>query len=161
MMISLVAAMANGRVIGRDNKMPWHLPADLKHFKATTLGKPVVMGRKTFESIGRPLPGRQNIVITRDAQWHADGVTVVHGVEQALVAAGPVEELMVIGGGNIYQQLLPRAERLYLTFIELDTQGDAWFPDYQPELWREIDSVAHQPDEKNPYHYRFVTLVRK
>ncbi|GAA5216107.1 type 3 dihydrofolate reductase [Corallincola platygyrae] len=161
MKISLIAAMANDRVIGKDNQMPWHLPADLKHFKAVTLGKPVVMGRKTFESIGRPLPGRQNIVITRDPEWTADDVTVVHGTEQAMIAAGPVEELMIIGGGNIYQQFLSQADRLYLTFIELDAEGDAWFPDYQAEKWNEIESESHGPDDKNRYNYRFVTLEKK
>jgi dihydrofolate reductase len=159
--ISLVAAMAKDCVIGKGNQMPWHLPADLRHFKAVTLGKPVVMGRKTYESIGRPLPGRKNIVITRDPSWFAEGVTVVHGVEQAMVAAGPVDELMIIGGGNIYQQFLPKADALYLTFIELEVEGDAWFPDYQAELWQVDTEQTHQPDEQNPYAYRFVTLSRR
>ena len=122
--ISLIAAMANNRVIGKDNDMPWHMPADLAHFKKVTLGKPVIMGRKTFESIGRPLPGRTNIVITRNLDWQHDGVEVVDSPEQALAKVAGVDEVMIIGGGNIYQQFLPQAENLSLHFIDLDVDGD-------------------------------------
>lgn len=135
MQISLVAAMAANRVIGKNGQMPWHLPQELQHFKAITMGKPMVMGRRTFESIGRPLPGRHNIVITRNpAAINAD-VTVVTSVEEAIAAAGDAEELMVIGGGEVYRQFLPVATSLYLTEIDLDIEGDTWFPEYDPEQW--------------------------
>ena len=114
----MIAAMANNRVIGQDNKMPWHLPADLQHFKKVTMGKPVIMGRKTFESIGKPLPGRRNIVITSNEQYQYEGIEVVYSSEQALEVVSGVEEVMVIGGGNIYSQFLDKTERLYLTFID-------------------------------------------
>lgn len=163
--IAMIAAMARGRVIGRDNRMPWHLPADLGFFKRVTMGKPVIMGRRTFDSIGRPLPGRLNIVITRDADWRADGVTVVNGPEQALTVAlqqSEAQEIMVIGGGTIYQWFLPRAQRLYITEIEL--QIDSWdtrFPDYQAAAeWRCVAQEHHQADERNPCDYCFKTLER-
>ena len=144
MKISMIAAMANDRVIGKDNQMPWHLPADLKFFKRMTVGKPVIMGRKTFESIGRPLPRRHNIVLTGNRDYQAEGVTVVHDMQQAIEAAGEVEEVVIMGGGNIYRQFLPQAGILYLTFIELTTEGDASFPDHtQDGEWRE--SVQRGP----------------
>lgn len=160
MKISMIAAMANNRVIGSENQMPWHLPADLKHFKAVTLGNPVIMGRKTFESIGRPLPGRLNIVISRSG-FEAEGVSVVSNPKAALACAGEVDEVMIIGGGVIYDLFLPLATRLYLTFIQLDVEGDTKFPDYQQAgQWIEVESEAHQADDKNPYNYRFVTLEK-
>ena len=159
--ISLIAAMANERVIGKDNDMPWHMPADLKHFKQVTMGKPVVMGRKTFESIGRPLPGRTNIVITRNIDWKNDGVEVVNSPENALKLVEGAEEVMIIGGGNIYQQFLPLADVLYLTFIELDVAGDTRFPDWeQVGPWQVIEQDSHSGDEKNPHPYQFVTLKK-
>ncbi|WP_171037327.1 type 3 dihydrofolate reductase [Pseudoalteromonas phenolica] len=162
MIISMIAAMANDRIIGDDNQMPWHLPADLQHFKRVTMDKPVVMGRKTFESIGRPLPGRRNIVITRNATYKADGIEVVSSPEAALALLEGIEEIMVIGGGNIYSQFLPLAERLYLTFIELTVPGDTQFPDYEKDYtWVEIESEVHQSDERNKYGYTFVTLQKK
>ncbi len=162
MKISMIAAMANHRVIGKDNKMPWHLPSDLKFFKKTTLEKPVVMGRKTFESIGRPLPKRHNIVMTTQADFHADGVTVVHDIAEAIKAAGEVPEVVVIGGGNIYQQFLPVADTLYLTYIDLETQGDAFFPDYQAHCqWQEVWREAHTAEQSGErYDFRFVCLNR-
>lgn len=129
MQISLVAAMAHDRVIGKDNQMPWHIPAELKYFKELTMGKPVIMGRRTFESIGRPLPGRHNIVLTSSDRLPST-VTVVRSIEQSLRAAGDVEEVCVIGGGDIYRQFLPQATRLYLTAIDLAVEGDTRFPDY-------------------------------
>ncbi|HDU8493420.1 TPA: type 3 dihydrofolate reductase, partial [Aeromonas hydrophila] len=137
MMISMIAAMAHDRVIGLDNQMPWHLPADLAHFKRVTLGKPVLMGRKTFESIGRPLPGRRNLVISRNPDYRADGVEVIDSVEAALalLAGSDVAELMVIGGGHLYGQLLPRADRLYLTRIDLAVEGDTRFPAFDEGDW--------------------------
>lgn len=143
--IALIAALSQNRVIGRDNAMPWHLPEDLRHFKAITLGKPVVMGRKTFESIGRPLPGRTNIVITRRADWHHDGVTTCPTVSQALEAAeaaarrDAAAEIMVIGGAQIYARTINRARRLYLTEIATALEGDAFFPPLDRHQWRETD----------------------
>ncbi|NQZ06875.1 MAG: type 3 dihydrofolate reductase [Algicola sp.] len=161
MKISMIAAMANNRVIGKDNKMPWHLSADLKFFKKMTIKKPVIMGRKTFESIGRPLPGRQNIVITRSSEFSAPGITVVHDTDSAMAAAGEVEEVVIIGGGNIYQQFLPKADELYLTFIDLDTDGDAFFPDYTGVAhWKEVWQESHSKAEGQPYDFRFVRLER-
>lgn len=157
----MIAAMANNRVIGADNDMPWHLPADLAHFKKTTLGKPVVMGRKTYQSIGRALPGRLNIVISRDTSFSLEDATVVQSCEQALVSAGEVDELMIIGGGTIYQHFLPLCHRLYLTEIDLNVDGDTYFPDYEAAAkWQESDSESHQADEKNQHAYRFITLSR-
>ena len=154
--------MANNRVIGKDNDMPWHMPADLAHFKKVTLGKPVVMGRKTFESIGRPLPGRKNIVITRNADWQHDGVEVVSSPDEALAKVSDVEEVMIIGGGNIYQQFLPQADNLYLTFIDLDVEGDTKFPDWQQAgTWQQVDFEQHQADDKNNYPYQFVILQKQ
>ena len=158
----MIAAMANDRIIGDDNQMPWHLPADLQHFKRVTMDKPVVMGRKTFESIGRPLPGRRNIVITRNTTYKAEGVEVVSSPEEALTLLEGTEEVMVIGGGNIYGQFLPLAERLYLTFIDLAVAGDTQFPDYEKGYqWIEVESEVNQPDERNKYGYTFVTLQKK
>ncbi|MBO9491109.1 type 3 dihydrofolate reductase [Endozoicomonas sp. G2_1] len=153
--LSMIVAHANGRVIGKDNDMPWHLPADLAYFKKTTLGKPVVMGRKTFESIGRPLPGRQNIVITRSDGYCPEGVDVVNSVEQALVVAGEVEEVMVIGGGAIYQHCMPAAERLYITHIDADIDGDTHFPKYDLANWQEQYCELYQADDKNAYDLKF------
>ncbi|KZN28882.1 type 3 dihydrofolate reductase [Pseudoalteromonas luteoviolacea] len=159
MVISMIAAMAKDRVIGDDNKMPWHLPADLQHFKKVTMGKPVIMGRKTFESIGRPLPGRRNIVITRNAQYQADGIEIASSTEAALALVDKIDEVMVIGGGNIYEQFLPLCNRLYLTYIDLDVGGDTRFPDHTVVGdWTEVESESHEPDERNRYNYKFVTL---
>ncbi|GAB2685412.1 type 3 dihydrofolate reductase [Aliiglaciecola aliphaticivorans] len=161
MLISMIAAMAKNRVIGADNAMPWHLPADLGHFKRTTLGKPVVMGRKTYESIGKALPGRLNIVISRDPDYQLGDAKVVASCEQAVSAAGEVDELMVIGGGTIYNYFLPLCQRLYLTEIALEVEGDTYFPDYNKSAkWELVDTESHLADEKNKYNYQFLTLNR-
>ncbi|WP_320150609.1 type 3 dihydrofolate reductase [uncultured Tolumonas sp.] len=161
MLISLIVAMAENRVIGRGNQMPWHLPADLRHFKSVTLGKPVIMGRKTFESIGRPLPGRRNVVISRSADWQAEGVESVNSLHAALALVQGATEVMIIGGGQLYSEALPLAQRLYLTHIELPVaDADTWFPDYSQYQWQQRAEELHDPDEKNPYHYRFETLDR-
>ncbi|ODP98348.1 diacylglycerol kinase [Salinivibrio sp. ML323] len=159
MRVSLVAAMANDRVIGKNNQMPWHLPADLAWFKRTTLGHPVVMGRKTFESIGRPLPKRPNIVISRDPDYQPEGVTVVRSPEQALKTVAEYEEVMVIGGGTIYQAFLPRADRLYLTFIDLDVDGDTRFPQWG-EGWKKTEVGSHPVDDKNAHPITFTVWDR-
>lgn len=161
MRVAMIAAMAAGRVIGRGNQMPWHMPADLKHFKEVTMNKPVLMGRKTFESIGRPLPGRRNIIISRQPM-DIEGAEWADSIEQALEKVADAEEVMVIGGGEIYRQCLARASRLYLTLIEFETEGDAWFPDYQQDgEWLVTSEQLYLPDERNPYAYRFLTLDKK
>lgn len=161
MKVSMIVAMAENRVIGLDNKMPWHLPADLMFFKRVTLGKPIIMGRKTFQSIGRPLPGRKNIVLSRDKNLRIEGVCCVQTVEQALALVQDCDEVMVIGGATIYEQFLPQASRLYLTFIDLKTAGDTQFPDYKMIAnWQEIQKEAHQADAQNSYNYQFVILER-
>ncbi|MFQ1846914.1 type 3 dihydrofolate reductase [Aeromonas veronii] len=163
MKISMIAAMAHDRVIGKDNQMPWHLPADLAHFKRVTLGKPILMGRKTFESIGRPLPGRRNLVISRNPDYQAEGIEVVGSVEAALalLAGSSVEELMVIGGGHLYAEMLPSADCLYLTRIDLAVEGDTRFPAFDDGQWQRVDCESHSADEKNPHPYSFETWQRR
>ncbi|UQY46060.1 type 3 dihydrofolate reductase [Erwinia sp. PK3-005] len=160
-MISLIAALAADRVIGMENAMPWDLPADLAWFKRNTLNKPVIMGRLTWESIGRPLPGRHNIVVSSQPGKNIDGVTWVTSLEEALAAAGEVEEIMVIGGGRIYEQMLDRADRIYLTHIDAEVEGDTHFPDYEPDEWQSVFSEFHDADEKNSHSYCFEILERR
>ena len=160
MRIVLIAALDRNGLIGRDNDLPWRLPADLGHFKRHTLGKPILMGRRTWESLGKPLPGRHNIVVTRDPGYRAEGATVVDSLDAALAAAGEAEEVMVIGGAAFYRAMLPRADRLLLTRIDAAFDGDTWFPEIDPDAWRETEREAHAPDERNPYPYAFVTLER-
>ena len=160
MKISIIVAMAENRVIGRDNQLPWHLPADLKHFKATTLGKPILMGRKTWESIGRPLPERTNIVITRDGNYTASGCVVVHSLDAALSAAEHHAEVMIIGGAELYRQVLPQADTLYLTLVHGEFEGDTRFPQWETDAWREVERIDHEADDRNPHAYSFITLER-
>ncbi|TCV99118.1 type 3 dihydrofolate reductase [Biostraticola tofi] len=160
MIISLIAALAVDRVIGMENAMPWHLPADLAWFKRLTLQKPVIMGRRTYESIGKPLPGRLNIVMSRHPGTD-DRVTWVSSAQEALDAAGNVEEIMVIGGGKIYHEFLPRAGRLYLTHIDAEVDGDTWFPDYEPDQWQSTFSEFHDADDKNTHSFCFEILDRR
>ncbi|MGR5067976.1 MULTISPECIES: type 3 dihydrofolate reductase [Vibrio] len=159
MIISMIAAMADNRIIGKDNQMPWHLPADFAWFKRCTMGKPVVMGRKTYDSIGRPLPGRLNIVISRDASLLIEGVTTVTSIEQALEVTGDVEEVMIIGGGAIYAACLPMANKLYVTHIEAKIDGDTQFPDWGTDF-KETYSEVYRADEKNAYNMRFTILEK-
>jgi dihydrofolate reductase len=157
--VALVAAVAANGVIGRDGGLPWRIPDDLRHFKAITLGKPVIMGRRTWQSIGRPLPGRRNIVVTRDAGFAADGAEVVASLDAALARAGDVAEAMVIGGGEIYTQALPRAGRLYLTEIHAEAEGDVHFPAIDRALWRETARDDRPADGDTPA-FSFVVLQR-
>lgn len=136
--ITLIAALGRNRVIGRDGGMPWHLSEDLKHFKATTLGHPIIMGRKTFESIGRALPARRSIVITRDRHWRHAGVEVAQSFADALALAGPADEVFVAGGGQVYAEAMPFAQRMLLTEVEESPDGDTWFPEWVTEDWREV-----------------------
>ena len=160
MIISLIAAMDKNRLIGAGNGLPWHLPADFQHFKAITLGKPVIMGRKTFESIGRPLPGRKNIVISASG-FSADGITVVDSIDRALSEAGDAEEVMIIGGASFYQQMIDRADRMYLTFVDAECEGDAWFPEYNIDDWEIVSEQEYLADEKNNFSFRIVEYQRK
>lgn len=162
MKLSLIAAVARNGVIGRDNKLPWHLPNDLKYFKAVTLGKPVIMGRKTWESLGRPLPGRTNIVITRQPGYAPAGAKTVASLDAALALAEQValidgvDECVVIGGAEIYAQALPRCDRLYLTEVHADVEGDAYFPAFDRARWREQQREDLAAEGPNPYAYSFV-----
>ena len=153
--------MDRNRLIGNNNQLPWYLPADFAHFKTVTMGKPVIMGRKTYESIGKPLPGRTNIVLSRSSATRFEGVECVSSFEQALALVPDAEEVMVIGGSTIYEMLLPRADRLYLTYVEAEFDGDAWFPEIDNNQWLELESVLRKADEKNRYDCRFVTLEKK
>ena len=164
MKLSLIVAVSRNGVIGLNNQLPWHLPEDLKYFKSVTTGKPIVMGRKTYDSIGRPLPGRTNIVITRDASWSAPGVEVAQTLETALElgatacdAAG-AEEIMVIGGEQIYRMTLPVADRLYLTQVDAEVEGDAYFPEVDSACWTQVDELL--PEKTDTHPYRFLTLDR-
>ncbi len=159
-MISIIAALARNRVIGVDNRLPWRLPADLKFFRCTTLGHAVIMGRKNYESIGRPLPQRRNIVLSTDPGYRAPGCEVRQSLAAALAAASDDPEIFIIGGANLYAQALPLAERMYLTLIEAEFAGDARFPDYDEKEWREIAREEHAPDADNPYRFSFLTLQR-
>lgn len=160
MMISIIAAMADNRVIGIDNGLPWRLPADMQWFRKHTLGKPVLMGRSTYESIGRLLPQRVNVIVTRDPGYQLEGALVCNSIEDALVALDDEPELMVIGGANVYGQMLARADRLYLTLIHQAFDGDTWFPDYKNSQWREIERTDCESDQDNPHPYSFVILER-
>ena len=161
-MTALVVAVAQNGVIGGDNRLLWHLPLDLKHFKQLTQGHPIVMGRRTFESIGRPLPNRTNIVVTRQLDWQAQGCEVAFSVPQALEMARALDkQVMVIGGGEIYRQALPAAEVVYLTEVHHDFEGDVTFPELSPVEWREETRERHEPDEKHAYAFSFVTLRRR
>ena len=159
-MISLIVAASTNNVIGVQGELPWRLSADLKHFKALTMGKPIIMGRLTWESIGRPLPGRKNIVITRNKSLAANGCDVVASPAEALTAAGDVEEVMVIGGGQIYDLFLPKAGRVYLTRVNTEIKGDAWFPDLDPGTWALVDVESHAASEGNEFDFEFRTYER-
>jgi dihydrofolate reductase len=149
-------------VIGAGNRIPWHLPADLQRFKALTLGHRVVMGRKTYASIGRPLPGRENVVVTRRRDYHAEGCRVVHSLEEALAAIPAGEEVFVIGGAELYAQSLPLADRIYLTHVDVAVEGgEAFFPVLDAGEWQPISEERHPPDARNPYAYRYVTYERR
>ncbi|MDE3839286.1 dihydrofolate reductase [Bacillus methanolicus] len=161
-MISLIWAMDENRVIGKDNQLPWHLPEDLKFFKRVTMGHPIAMGRKTHDSIGRNLPGRENIVITRQNDFQCDGCTVLHSVQELVdYAAEKNKEVFVIGGAEIFKQILPFADRLYLTQIYDRFEGDTFFPELNMEEWELLSQEKGIKDEKNPYDYEFLIYHRK
>ncbi|HSC47928.1 MAG TPA: dihydrofolate reductase [Gammaproteobacteria bacterium] len=161
MIVSLIVAVGRRNEIGKDGVMPWHLPADLKHFKATTLGKPVLMGRKTLVAIGHPLPGRRNLVLTRDPAFSAAGCERVGSLDEALARAAPLAELMVIGGGEVYRLAWPRADRVYLTRIQAEVDGaDTFFPPLSDTEWRQVSRDDHTSNAKNPYDYSFLVYER-
>ncbi len=154
--ISLIAALGKNRVIGNENKLIWNIPSDMKRFREITSGKSIIMGRKTFESIGKPLPRRKNTIITRDKNYKAEGCIVAHSLNEALEAAGD-GEIMVIGGAQIYAEFLPKAHRMYLTIIDKEFEGDAYFPEYSKDEWNEISREDH---EENGLNYSFIDFER-
>lgn len=158
--ITLVAALARNRAIGFNGRMPWHLPDELQHFKRVTLGKPVVMGRKTWESIGRPLPGRQNIIISRNPAYVALGAEVTISLEHACDIAKH-EDLMIIGGGQLYALALPLAKRMFLTIVDCEPEADTWFPHYPEQNWRVISSEHHPADEHHAFEFEMIELTRR
>jgi dihydrofolate reductase len=164
MKLSLAWAMAQNRVIGRNNNLPWYLPEDLKHFKRITMGKPIIMGRKTFESIGKALPGRSNIVVTRNPDYAADGIRVVTSLDEArtlsesIVEIDGMEEAIVIGGAEIYRLALPLADRLYLTEVHAEVEGDTYFPEFDRSPWQEVVRLDFEAEGPNPYNYSFIVL---
>ena len=160
MHVAIVVAMSENRVIGMRNALPWRLPADLRHFRRVTLGKAVLMGRKTFESIGHPLEGRRNIVVSRDPQFRAGGCLIAPSLDEALARAGG-DEILVIGGASIYEQALPRTERIYLTLVHAQVEGDAFFPSIDEDEWITIARTDHPADERNVFPYSFLTLERR
>jgi len=161
MKISIIAALASNNVIGRANQLPWHLSADLKRFKALTMGHHLIMGRKTFESIGRPLPGRTTIVVTRRSDFNGADVIVAPSLDAALDVARGDDEVFIAGGADVYEQMIHRAQRMYLTRVHVDAEGDAFFPEFDDVTeWSLVDSEHHEPDEKNPLPYSFLTYER-
>jgi dihydrofolate reductase len=159
--ISLIAAIAENGVIGINNALPWHLPTDLKRFRTLTSGHHVIMGRRTCESLGRPLPGRINLVVSRNLNFHAEGLIIVRSVEAALSVALKYEEVFVVGGASLYGQVLPRADHIYLTVVHAEFTGDTHFPDFNRDEWRELERVEHAPDPRHVCAYSFLTLVKK
>lgn len=157
MIISIIAAMGRNKVIGKNNCLPWKLPADMKRFKELTMAKPVIMGRKTFESIKKPLPNRKNIIITRDKDYQAENCIIVHSVKEALKSTEGNEETMIIGGAEIFKEFLPMANKMYLTLIDEVFEGDAYFPDYNESDWKEVYKEEYESDG---YKYAFVNLER-
>ena len=154
-LVTLIVAVADNGVIGRDNALPWHLPEDLKRFKRLTMGKPILMGRKTWESIGKPLPGRHNIVVTRDPNYRREGITVVHDAGAALAAAGPAPEIMVIGGSGLFRALLPRAGRVHLTRVHGNIEGDVVWPALDDREWSVVEREVHAADERHAWPMTF------
>ncbi len=167
MKLALIVAMAQNHVIGINNNLPWHLSEDLKYFKRVTMGKPIIMGRKTFESIGQSLPGRTNIVVTRNEDYQAEGIKIVHSLKSAIELCKSIavidgsDEVMVIGGAELYKQALPLSDFLYLTEVHAEVNGDAYFPEFDRKEWREIARDNYKAVEPNPYDYSFIVLEKK
>ena len=159
--VSLIVAMAENGCIGRDNALPWRLPEDLRGFKSLTLGKPILMGRRTYESIGHPLPQRRNLVLTRERTWQRPGVLAVHSLGHALGCARDADELIGIGGAEVYRLMLPFARRIYLTLVHAEIPGDTFFPAIDPTQWADVECHRHAAGEHNRYAFTFMTLERK
>jgi len=159
MTISIVVAISENHAIGKDNKLLWHLSADLKHFKEITTGHTIIMGRKTYESVGRPLPKRRNIIITRQP-IAIEGCEVVNSIEAALTLCADEDEVFIVGGAEVYRQSMHLTNRIYLTIVHKEFEGDSFFPEIKKEEWKELSREYHQPDEKNPIPYSFITLER-
>lgn len=159
--LSIIAAVAENRVIGRDNQLPWRLPADLAHFKRLTMGKPIIMGRRTWESLPGLLPHRTHLVVTRDSGYQAAGAHVVHSINEAIEFAGDAPELMVVGGARLYAQTIPLATHMYLTHVHQRIDGDTRFPAFEEGEWEEVSRERHRADDRNPYDYSFVELARR
>lgn len=162
MKLSLIAAIDEGHLIGTEGGLPWHLPADMKNFRAVTMGKPIIMGRATYESIGKPLDGRTNVIITRNTDYHAEGCIVTHSIEDAIKASEQTsaDEAIIIGGGQLYNQTIEQADRLYLTLIRSHLVGDTHFPDYTQYEWKEASNTKLHADDKNAFDMNFIVLDR-
>jgi dihydrofolate reductase len=161
MKLALIVATDQQGLIGRDNDLPWKLSADLQYFKKVTMGKPIIMGRNTYESIGRPLPGRKNIIVTKDQKYTAEGCFLVHSIKEALMECKDVNEAIVMGGASLYKQFLPKADKLYLTLVHANLKGDTWFPEWYSDEWTEISHEDHLADDKNEYPYSFIIYEKK
>lgn len=159
--LSLIVAMDENRLIGRDGDLPWRLSNDLKHFKSVTMGHPILMGRKTWESLGKPLPGRRHLVLTRDQGYVAEGVEVVHDLDQALSLCWETNQVFVIGGAEIYKLVLPRVDQMIITHVDAVLEGDTWFPEVDWEQWQVEKRERHAADERNEYDHEFVVYKRK
>ena len=160
MKLAIIVATDQQGLIGKENDLPWKLSADLQYFRRVTMGKPIIMGRNTHESIGRALPGRKNIIVTKNKSYQAEGCKVVNSIPDALLACEQVEEAMIMGGASLYEQFLPQADRLYLTQVHASLTGDTWFPDWQKNEWSELSREDHQADEKNEYAYSFIVYEK-
>jgi dihydrofolate reductase len=158
--VSLILAMSENRVIGVANGLPWHLPAELRYFRAITMGHPIIMGRKTHESIGRVLPGRRNIVVTRNPNYASGGVEVTHSLIEAIKRCADADEIFVIGGAPLFTEAIAHAERIYLTLVHTVVEGDTYFQKLPPEVWREMTRVPSPADEKNPLAWEFIVYER-
>jgi dihydrofolate reductase len=159
MIISIIVAIAENNAIGKNNQLLWRLPTDLKHFKTITSGHTVIMGRKTFDSVGKPLPNRRNIVITRDASLKIEGAEVTGSLEEAISLCDPNEEVFIVGGAEIYNQSMTKTDKIYLTRVHQTFEADTFFPEIDQKIWKEIDAERHEPDEKNPLAFTFSTLI--
>jgi dihydrofolate reductase len=159
-LITIVAAMGRNRAIGMNGRLPWHLPRELRHFKEATMGKPIVMGRRTWQSIGRALPGRQNLVVTRDPTFRADGCDVVHSLDEAIECAAGAE-VMIIGGGQLYLEAIAHADRMILTLVDCEPAADTWFPEWDEGAWRRAAIRLERADDKNPFDYEVIELTRQ
>ena len=160
MIVSLIVAFDRNRAIGHHNQLPWHLPADLRHFKDITMGHSIVMGRKTFESIGKPLPGRRSVVVTNNPGYWQEGITIVHSIEQAMHDLKDESEIFIIGGAQIFRHGLDLADRMYTTLIHHSFEADTWFPEIDLNVWKEVRREDHSRDVKNPYDYSFINYER-